>query len=154
MAPNNRRAWGYLGVVYQRLGANELALRAFERGKLPDGPARGASTIPMQTAKNLFLWPSRSYVRKGLELPLALMLDAIWSKRRVMENYLNVAEWGPGVYGIEAAADHHYGTTADALSRNQAARLAAVLPNPIERDPSEMGRTASRIQTRMRQMGW
>ncbi len=73
-----------------------------------DGPARGASTIPMQTAKNLFLWPSRSYIRKGLELPIALFIDLIWPKRRMMENYLNVAEWGEGVFGAEAAARRHF----------------------------------------------
>ena len=69
---------------------------------------RGASTIPMQTAKNLFLWNGRSFIRKGLELPLALVSDFIWSKKRMMEIYLNIAEWGPGVYGIEAAAQYHF----------------------------------------------
>ncbi|WP_275428774.1 transglycosylase domain-containing protein, partial [Stenotrophomonas maltophilia] len=69
---------------------------------------RGASTITMQTAKNLFLWNSRSFIRKGLEMPLAMMTDLILTKRRVMEIYLNIAEWGPGIYGIEAAAQHHF----------------------------------------------
>ena len=101
-----------------------------------DGPARGASTIPMQTAKNLFLWPSRSYIRKGLELPIALFIDLIWPKRRMMENYLNVAEWGEGVFGAEAAARRHFRKSAQALTRREAALLATALPNPLRRNPS------------------
>jgi monofunctional glycosyltransferase len=101
-----------------------------------DGPARGASTIPMQTAKNLFLWPSRSYIRKGLELPVALYLDLIWPKPRMMEIYLNVAEWGEGVFGAEAAARRYFGKPAKALSRREAALLATALPNPLVRNPA------------------
>jgi monofunctional biosynthetic peptidoglycan transglycosylase len=100
-----------------------------------DGPARGASTIPMQTAKNLFLWPSRSYLRKGLELPIALYLDLIWPKRRMMENYLNIAEWGDGVFGAEAASQRYFRKPARALSRREAALLATALPNPFRRNP-------------------
>jgi monofunctional biosynthetic peptidoglycan transglycosylase len=100
-----------------------------------DGPNRGASTLPMQVAKNLFLWPGRSYLRKGLELPIALYLDLIWSKRRMMEVYLNVAEWGEGVFGIEAAAQRHFGKSAGALTRREAALLVTALPNPIARNP-------------------
>ena len=77
---------------------------------------RGASTIPMQTVKNLFLWNSRSVIRKAVELPYALAADFIWSKRRLMEIYLNIAEWGPGIYGIEAAAQKHFKTSAKNLS--------------------------------------
>jgi monofunctional glycosyltransferase len=86
---------------------------------------RGASTIPMQTAKNLFLWNGRSFVRKGLELPLALGTDLVLSKKRLMEIYLNIVEWGPGVYGIEAAAQYHFKVPASKLTRRQAALLAA-----------------------------
>ena len=100
-----------------------------------DGPSRGASTIPMQTAKNLYLWPSRSYLRKGLELPIALYIDLIWSKRRMMENYLNIAEWGDGVFGAEAAARKHFRKSARDLTRREAALLATALPNPFRRNP-------------------
>lgn len=102
-----------------------------------DGPARGASTIPMQTAKNLFLWNSRSYVRKGLEIPLALYMDLVWSKRRMMEIYLNIAEWGPGIYGAEAAAGAYFGKPAAELTRREAALMAAALPNPHARNPAK-----------------
>jgi monofunctional biosynthetic peptidoglycan transglycosylase len=101
-----------------------------------DEPSRGASTIAMQTAKNLFLWPGRSYVRKALELPIALYLDLIWGKRRIMEVYLNIAEWGDGVFGAEAAARHHFGKSARQLTRGEAALLAAALPNPRLRNPA------------------
>ncbi len=101
---------------------------------------RGASTITMQTVKNLFLWNSRSYIRKGLEVPLALYVNAIWSKRRQLEIYLNIAEWGPGIYGIDAAAIHYFGRKAARLSRAQAALLAVTLPNPILRNPKKPSR--------------
>lgn len=103
------------------------------------GPNRGASTLTMQIAKNLFLWSSRSYVRKGLELPVALYLDLIWSKRRTIEVYLNVAEWGDGIFGAEAAAREHFGKSARELTRREAALLASALPNPIARDPGRPG---------------
>ena len=106
---------------------------------------RGASTIPMQTAKNLFLWNSRSFVRKGLEVPLAMSADFVWSKRRLMEIYLNIAEWGPGIYGIEAAAQHHFNVPAAKLSRRQAALLAVSLPNPYERNAGKPGRGLQRL---------
>ena len=91
---------------------------------------RGASTITQQTAKNLFLWNGRSFVRKSLEAGLALGIDAIWPKRRIMEVYLNIAEFGHGIYGVEAASWAFFGIPASRLSQTQAARLAAVLPNP------------------------
>lgn len=110
-----------------------------------DGPSRGASTIPMQTVKNLYLWNSRSYVRKGLEIPLALYADLVWSKRRMIELYLNVAEWGPNLYGAEAAAQTYFGKSAAKLSRREAALMAAALPNPIARNPAEPTRRQRRI---------
>jgi monofunctional biosynthetic peptidoglycan transglycosylase len=88
----------------------------------------------MQAAKNLFLWPSRSYIRKGLEIPVALYIDLVWSKRRMMENYLNMAEWGEGIFGAEAAAQHHFRKPARALTRTEAALLATALPNPVRRN--------------------
>lgn len=117
-------------------------------------PMRGASTITQQTVKNLFLTTHRSWIRKGLEVPLTLLAEWILPKERILTLYLNIAEWGIGVFGIEAAAEYYYGTDADRLSRDQAARLAALLPAPLTRSPQSMGRTAARIQTRMRQMGW
>ena len=107
--------------------------------------SRGASTIPMQTVKNLYLWNSHSYVRKVLEMPYALMIDLVWTKRRLMEIYLNIAEWGPGIYGIEAAAQHHFGVSAKNLSRRQAALLAVSLPNPILRKPSKPSKGLNRL---------
>jgi monofunctional biosynthetic peptidoglycan transglycosylase len=101
-----------------------------------DGPSRGASTITMQTAKNLFLWPQRSAIRKGLEIPLALALDRAWGKRRVLEVYLNIAEWGDGVFGAEAASRRYFHKSAADLTQREASLLATALPNPILRDPS------------------
>lgn len=99
-----------------------------------DGPSRGASTISMQVAKNIYLWEGRSIIRKGLELPLATYMDAILRKRRMMVIYLNIVEWAPGVYGAEAAAQHHFGKSAAKLNLHEAALLAASLPNPLKRN--------------------
>jgi monofunctional glycosyltransferase len=114
-----------------------------ELGKVLDrnaGPNRGASTVTMQVVKNLFLWTSRSYLRKALEIPLALYADLIWSKRRTMEIYLNIAELGPGIFGVEAAAQHYFKRHAKELSPGQAALLVSALPNPIERNPGKPSR--------------
>jgi monofunctional biosynthetic peptidoglycan transglycosylase len=100
------------------------------------GPTRGASTITMQTAKNLFLWPGRSVLRKGVEIPIALVLGRVWSKRRTLEIYLNIAEWGEGIFGVEAAARRYFHKAASELDAREAALLATSLPNPIERNPS------------------
>lgn len=91
---------------------------------------RGASTISQQVAKNLFLWPGRSWIRKGLEAYFTLLIEALWPKRRILEVYLNIAEFGPGVYGAGAAAHEFFGTTAARLTARQSALLAAVLPSP------------------------
>ena len=98
--------------------------------------SRGASTITMQVVKNLYLWPARSRIRKVIEIPMAVMMDFLLSKRRILELYLNIAEWGDGIYGAEAAARRHFNVSAKDLTRNQAARLVAVLPNPLERNPA------------------
>jgi len=101
---------------------------------------RGGSTITQQVAKNLFLWPGRSYLRKALELPLALWIDLVLSKRRILEIYLNIAEWGPnGEFGVEAGARRAFGRSARSLSQTQAALLAAELPNPHDRDARRPG---------------
>jgi len=97
---------------------------------------RGGSTISQQTAKNVFLWPSRTYVRKGLEVPFTYMMEWWWGKRRIMEVYLNVVEWGPGIYGVEAAARTYFNKPARLLTRREAALLAAVLPNPRRWSPA------------------
>ncbi|PVB61138.1 monofunctional biosynthetic peptidoglycan transglycosylase [Labrenzia sp. 011] len=105
---------------------------------LSDGEKpRGASTLTMQTAKNLFLWGDRSYLRKALELPLALMINGILSKKRILEIYLNIAEWGEGIFGAEAAAQAWFGKAARDLTRVEAARLATALPNPLARNPAK-----------------
>ena len=133
----------------QHGGVDWGALRDVVEASEEDGPNRGASTIPMQVAKNLFLWPGRSYLRKGLELPIALYLDLIWSKRRMMEVYLNIAEWGEGVFGIEAAAERHFRKPASALSRREAALLVTALPNPIARNPGRPSRGHSALAARL-----
>ena len=107
---------------------------------------RGGSTIAQQTAKNLFLWPGRSVVRKALEFPLALWFDLVLGKRRVMEIYLNIAEWGPnGEFGAEAGARHAFGKSARDLSAREAALLAAILPNPIRRSAGKPGAGVRRL---------
>jgi monofunctional biosynthetic peptidoglycan transglycosylase len=121
--------------------------RAERRGS---GRIRGGSTISQQTAKNAFLWPGRDWIRKGLEAGYTVAIEAVWGKRRIMEVYLNVAEWAPGVYGAEAAAQHWFGKSAEDLTAREAARLAAILPSPRRYDAASPGpyvrRRASRIQ--------
>jgi len=119
--------------------------------------SRGASTLSMQLAKNLFLWPGRSYVRKALEIPLTLYVELVLPKRRIMELYLNVVEFGPGIYGAEAAARAHFNTSAEKLSLQQAAQLAAVLPNPRRWSASKptgyIQNRASLYRQRVEQLG-
>lgn len=118
---------------------------------------RGASTLSMQVVKNVFLWPSKSYLRKALEVPITLGMELAWPKRRILEVYLNVAEWGPGIFGAEAAARHHFKKSAAQLSSREAALLAASLPNPIVRNAGKPGsrtaRKAGIIQSRVRSSG-
>ena len=119
--------------------------------------SRGASTITMQTAKNLFLWPGRSLLRKLLEAALTPQMALLWPKRRVIEVYLNIVEFGPGIYGAEAAARHYFGKPAATLSRREAALLAAVLPHPRESSPARpsayLADRARTIQIRVAQLG-
>lgn len=116
---------------------------AIEDGAGP-GRVRGASTITMQTVKNVFLWPGRSYVRKALEAGMALFAGTVWGKRRTFELYMNVIEWGEGVYGIDAAAQYHYGKGVEALSSSEAAALAAILPSPRRISPRGLAGVAWR----------
>ena len=106
------------------------------RTAIEDGGSRGASTISQQVVKNVYLWHGRSWLRKALEAGMTPLVEAIWSKRRILEVYLNVAEFDEGVFGIEAASRHYFGVGPEALSPTQAARLAAVLPNPKARSAS------------------
>lgn len=122
------------------------------------GDVRGASTITMQLAKNLFLWPGRDFIRKAIEMPLALWLDLVLSKRRQMEIYLNIAEWGPdGEFGIAAGARRAFGKSPSALDARQSALLAVMLPNPVRRNAARpgpgLGRLAARLQARVPKEG-
>lgn len=132
--------------------AIERALKANERNGA-NGRIRGGSTISQQTAKNVFLWPGRDWIRKGFEAGYTGLIEIVWGKRRIMEVYLNVAEWAPGVYGAEAAAQHWFGKPAADLSAREAARLAAILPSPRRYQAASPGpyvrRRASRIQAAM-----
>jgi monofunctional glycosyltransferase len=129
-------------------GVDWRALRHVVLSADEDGPSRGASTLTMQTAKNLFLWHGRSYVRKGLELPLAIWLELVWPKDRVLEVYLNIAEWGDGVFGAEMASQKSFNKKASDLTFREAALLARALPNPLQRsagkaDGAQQARAAS-----------
>lgn len=134
-------------AIQKAMEANE---RAEQRGS---DKRRGASTISQQTAKNVFLWPSRDWVRKGLEVGYTGLIELVWGKRRIMEMYLNVAEWAPGVYGAEAASQHWFHKSAENLTAREAARLAAILPSPRRYKAASPGpyvrRRASRIQAAM-----
>lgn len=135
------------------LGAVQDALEDYEE----TGRLRGASTISMQVARNLFLWPGGGFVRKALEAPLALALDAAWPKRRIMEVYLNIAEMGPGLFGAAVAADKHFDRAPGRLTDMQAARLAAILPSPNRWNAAAptayVERRTATIRARMAQLG-
>ena len=118
---------------------------------------RGASTITMQVVKNVFLWPSKSYLRKALEVPLTYLMEFVWPKQRIIEVYLNIAEFGDGIYGVAAASERYFGVTPAQLSTHQAALLAAVLPNPrrlhADRPSPYVQRRANWIERQVRQLG-
>jgi monofunctional glycosyltransferase len=115
---------------------------------------RGGSTITQQLVKNLFFGTDRSFLRKGAEATLVPVAELVLGKRRILELYLNVVEWGLGVYGAESACRYYYRTSARNVGRDDAARLAAVLPSPLKRRPDRMNRYSALIEDRMRQMGW
>jgi monofunctional biosynthetic peptidoglycan transglycosylase len=150
MVAEDGRFCAHYGVDFQEI---KDALDDAELGEV-----RGASTITQQTVKNLFLWPGRSFVRKALEVPLAMWFDLILSKRRIMEIYLNIAEWGPdGKFGAQVAARRAFDKPAATLTPREAALLAASLPNPVVRDPRRPGpglnRLASLYQARAARAG-
>lgn len=127
----------------------EAIQKAAAANKRRPNRIRGGSTISQQTAKNVFLWPRRSYLRKGLEAYYTVLIETLWGKRRIMEVYLNVAEMGAGTYGAEAAARRYFGVGADRLTRAQAARLAAILPNPLKYRAVNPGRYVARRSRRI-----
>ena len=137
----------HLGFDFRQLS------KSLERALDEDRPLRGTSSISQQTAKNLFLWHGRSWFRKALEAPLTIWLELTLSKQRILEIYLNVAEWGDGLYGIEAASQQFFNISAKHLSSYQASLLATALPNPRKRNPARPGPThramAINIQKRM-----
>ena len=106
--------------------------KAADHNDQKPGRIRGGSTISQQTAKNVFLWPERSWVRKGLEAYFTVLIEAIWGKPRIMEVYLNTVEMGPGIYGVEAASQHYFGVSAKDLNAEEASRLVAILPSPLK----------------------
>ncbi len=132
-------------------------LKGVVQDALSGESTRGASTITMQTVKHLYLWNSRSFIRKGAEIPLALYFDLIVPKQRIMEIYLNIAEWGDGIYGVEAAAQHYFKVPAKNLTPRQAALLTIALPNPATRNPKVLPRElqplSRRIQARASRSG-
>jgi monofunctional glycosyltransferase len=147
IAAEDARFYQHHGFDWQ---AMELAAEEDEKG----GRLRGGSTITQQLVKNLFFGTGRSLVRKGAEATLVPVAELVLGKQRILELYLNVVEWGPGIYGAEAAARADYGTEARRVDRDEAARLAAVLPLPLKRRPNRMDRYSGIIEERMREMGW
>ncbi len=131
VAAEDARFMEHWGIDLSALGS--VLERADDKPKL-----RGASTITMQTVKNVFLWPGRSYVRKALEGVMAPIAGALWGKRRTLELYLNIIEWGEGVYGLEAASQYYFGRSANTLSTREAAALAAILPSPRRLSPKSL----------------
>lgn len=142
------------GRFYQHSGIDWEEVRKVLSEELPRGRIRGASSLTQQLVKNLFMTTHPFPLRKPLEWVLAPAADKILGKRRQLEIYLNIVEWGPGVFGAEAAARYHYGVSAAHLTRAQAARLAAVLPNPQRRQPERQDKYAAIILNRMGKRGW
>jgi monofunctional glycosyltransferase len=139
---------------YQHNGFDWHQVQIDAAGDMEGGRVRGASTITQQLVKNLFFGTGRSILRKGAEASLVPVAELVLGKRRILELYLNEVEWGPGVYGAEAACRYHYGISARNIGRDQAARLAAILPAPRKRRPERMNRYSEIILQRMGQVGW
>jgi monofunctional glycosyltransferase len=139
---------------YQHHGFDWHEIQVAAEDDMEGGRSRGASTITQQLIKNLFFGTGRSILRKGAEFTLVPTAELILGKQRILELYLNVVEWGPAIYGADAASRYYYKTAARNVSRQQAARLAAVLPGPLKRRPERMNHNSARILERMSQMGW
>lgn len=148
VAAEDTRFREHAGIDWEEL--RKLVDDDLKKGKL----GRGGSTITQQLVKNLFLTTKRSLVKKGLEFMIVPLAELFLSKDRILELYLNVIEWGPGVYGAEAASQYHYRKAASQVVREEAARLAAVIPNPLRRKPDRMDGYSEIILIRMQQMGW
>ena len=139
---------------YQHHGFDWHEIQIAAGDDLEGGRFRGASTITQQLVKNLFFGTGRSILRKGAEFTLVPLAELFLGKQRILEIYLNVVEWGPGIYGADAACHQYDGTSARDTDRQQAARLAAILPAPLKRRPARMNHYSALILERMRQMGW
>ncbi len=139
---------------YQHHGFDWHAMQLAAEEDMEGGRIRGGSTITQQLVKNLFFGTSRSFLRKGAEVTLVPVAEVALGKQRILELYLNVVEWGPGIYGAESASRYWDHTSARNIGRQQAAELAAILPAPLKRRPDRMNRYSGRILERMRQMGW
>jgi len=141
----------------QHSGFDLVELKRALKASLDGERLRGASTLSQQTAKNVFLWSDRSWARKGLEVWFTLLIETLWSKQRILEVYLNVAEWDTGVFGLEAAAGHYFGASGSALTERQASLLAAILPSPRTRSASrpdaQVERRSQWILQQMRNLG-
>jgi monofunctional biosynthetic peptidoglycan transglycosylase len=139
---------------YQHHGFDWHAMQVAVEGDLEGSRIRGGSTLTQQLVKNLFFGTERSILRKGGEFTLVPMAELILGKRRILELYLNVVEWGPGIYGAEPACRYYYRISAREIDRQRSARLAAILPLPLKRRPEQMDRYSGLILVRMRQVGW
>ena len=139
---------------YQHHGFDWHEIQIAAEDDVNGGSIRGASTITQQLVKNLFFGTGRSVLRKGGEFALTPVAELVLGKQRILELYLNVVEWGPGVYGAESACRYYYQTSARNIDRQRSARLAAILPLPLQRRPDRMNRYSELILERMRQVGW
>jgi len=139
---------------YEHHGFDWQAMEIAAENDLEGGRIHGGSTLTQQLVKNLFFGTGRSILRKGAEFTLVPVAELVLGKKRILELYLNVVEWGPGVYGAESACRYYYRTSARNIDREQSARLAAILPLPLKRRPDHMNRYSELILERMRQMGW
>jgi monofunctional biosynthetic peptidoglycan transglycosylase len=139
---------------YQHHGFDWHEVQIAAKGDLEAGRTRGASTLTQQLVKNLFFGTGRSVLRKGAEVTLVPVAELVLGKRRILEIYLNVVEWGPGIYGAESACRYYDRTPARSIGRQEAARLAAILPAPLRRRPERMNGYSTVILKRMSQMGW
>lgn len=139
---------------YQHHGFDWHAIEIAAEGDVEGGRIRGGSTLTQQLVKNLFFGTGRSILRKAGEFTLVPVAEVALGKQRILELYLNVVEWGPGVYGAESACRYYYRTSARNIDRQEAAQLAAILPSPLKRRPDHMNRYSALILERMRQMGW
>ncbi len=139
---------------YQHDGFDWHQIEIAAEGDLEGARTRGASTITQQLVKNLFFGTGRSILRKGAEFTLVPVAELVLGKRRILEIYLNVVEWGPGIYGADSACRYYDGIAARNIGREPAARLAAILPAPLKRRPERMNHYSALILERMRQMGW